>query len=81
MNHVIKIVTLTCIAASLSACGWLNSSSGVQTRDQAYLQAKSIPPLRIPPGLASSQFENRYPVSDRNDPDSAKTVSLVPPGA
>lgn len=81
MNKLIQLCTLSTLAFSLSACGWFGASSGVQTRDQAYLQAKSIPALRIPPGLASSQFENRYPVSDRNDPESAKTVSLVPPGA
>jgi uncharacterized lipoprotein len=65
---------------ALTGCAYLAKTSGIQTRDKAYLSAKSIPPLKIPPGIASSSFQNAFPVSDRQYPVSAEDVSIVPPG-
>lgn len=77
----LKLTSTVAFALILTSCAMFGSSSGIQNRDKAYLKAKSEPALRIPPSLSSSQFQNSYPVSDRTDPDSAKTPSLVPPGA
>lgn len=52
----------------------------VQNRDRQYLAARSIPPVRIPPGFSSSAFHNEYPVSDRNYGVCTTEVSLEPPG-
>lgn len=77
----LKIITGAACALLLTSCTMFGANSGIQNRDKAYLKAKSEPALRIPPSLNSSQFQNSYPVSDRADPDSAKTPSLIPPGA
>jgi len=76
MKITINLFLLGCCSLFLLGCG----SSVIQSRDKEYLSAKSIPPLRIPPGIASSTFHTLYPVSDRYYPESAKDVSLVPPG-
>lgn len=65
---------------TLAGCAYITNTTGMQSQDKHYLAARSIPPLRIPPGLSSHSFENQYPVSDRQYPEAAKTVSLVPPG-
>jgi len=62
----------------LTACTFSNHNV-IANRDTAYLSAKSVPPLQIPPGLASSTIQAEYPVSDRQYPESAKHVSLIPP--
>ena len=67
-------------ALSLTGCSYFGSGSNIQNRDQAYLTAHSIPPLRIPPGVSSSSIHNEYPVSDRTYPMSALKVKVEPPG-
>ncbi len=79
MNAVTRMMVIL-LPVSLMGCAYISKSSVIQNRDKQYLAAKSIPPLRIPPGLASSAFKNSFPVSDRQYPESAKTVSDVPPG-
>jgi uncharacterized lipoprotein len=64
----------------LAGCSYISRPSVIQNRDKAYLSAKSIPPLKIPPGIASSSFHNAYPVSDHQYPVSAEDVRIVPPG-
>lgn len=64
------------IIAALTSC----SNAVVQNRDKHYLTAHSVPPLKIPPGIASSAFHTEYPVSDRQYSEEAKEVSIVPPG-
>lgn len=63
----------------LNGCTYFTKPSFFQNRNQEYLTAKSIPPLKIPPGLSSSAFENDYPVSNKYYSTSAKSVSLEPP--
>lgn len=64
----------------LSGCSYLYGDKGiVRNRETDYLNAKSIPPLQIPPGLSSSTIQAHYPVPDRNYPDSAKKINLEPP--
>ncbi len=77
MKLVIRFI-LVATVLSLTGCSYLSSS--LEYRDKAYLKAKSIPPLRIPPGVASSSFENSYPVSNRQYPIVQEDVSTTPPG-
>lgn len=63
----------------LIGCAYVSTPS-FKNRDRAYLNARSIPPLRIPPGTSSSKFDTFYPVSGRQYPQSVEDVSLEPPG-
>jgi uncharacterized lipoprotein len=64
----------------LTSCSSIPKGSFSQNRDKTYLSARSIPPLRIPPGIATSAFHSDYPVSDRTYPRAVEDVNLVPPG-
>lgn len=64
----------------LTSCAHFPRPSFIANRDTHYLTAKRIPPLRIPPGVASNVFQNYYPVSEREYPEYAKNVSILPPG-
>ncbi len=71
------------ICAAISGCSTTANSSissVIQNRDKSYLTAKTIPPLRIPPGISSDTLQNMYPIADKNYPEESKKVSLVPPG-
>ncbi|VVC76307.1 Outer membrane protein assembly factor BamC [Aquicella siphonis] len=74
------IALATLFPLALTGCSYFSKSSISQNRDKTYLSAKSIPPLKIPPGIASSAFQSAYPVSDRQYPLSAEDISVVPPG-
>lgn len=79
MKSVVRL--LVCLLPfTLLGCSYISKSSFSQNKDKSYLYAKSIPPLRVPPGIATSSFHATYPVSDRNYPIAAEDVSLVPPG-
>ncbi len=77
MNIMTKSLLLL-LALPLAGCSYFGSNA--QSRDRAYLEARSIAPLRIPPGISSSQFHNEYPVSDRNYPQTTMKNDLTPPG-
>ncbi|MCW5582777.1 MAG: hypothetical protein KIT56_02640, partial [Gammaproteobacteria bacterium] len=64
----------------LISCSYVSKSSFIQNRNKTYLSARSIPPLKIPPGITSGAFQNAFPVSDRQYPESAKDVNIIPPG-
>ena len=74
-NKCYLIVLLT-----LALIGCSSVSSSVQSNDQRYLAAQRIPPLRIPPGISSSAFEDDYPIAARNYPGQREKVNIVPPG-
>lgn len=63
-----------------SSCSYLSKQTIIQNRDKEYLSARSIPPLKIPPGISSSTFQSYYPVSNRQYPKAQQTVSILPPG-
>jgi uncharacterized lipoprotein len=80
MIFVTRLIVLA-LPIVLIGCSYLPSSSNyLADRDKQYLSAKSIPPLKIPPGIASSSFHSSYPVSSRQYPISAEDVSIAPPG-
>jgi uncharacterized lipoprotein len=78
--HFTKKLFIASMLLSLSACSYIYSDNGIiSNRETTYLKSKSVPPLQIPPGLSSSTIHEEYPIPDRNYPESAKKVSLVPP--
>ncbi len=79
MKYVLR-TSIILLVIALTGCSYFHRPSYIQSRDKAYLAAHSIPPLKIPPGMASSEFHNAYPVSDREYSTSPKTVDLTPPG-
>ncbi|HSW69497.1 MAG TPA: hypothetical protein VLI69_05010 [Gammaproteobacteria bacterium] len=73
------LIALSCIV--LSNCSYIYGDKGfIQNRNTDYLKAKSVPPLKIPPGMASSTIHEAYPVSNREYPTGTREISLVPPG-
>lgn len=64
----------------LTSCSHIPANNVIIHRDQQYLTARSIPPMRVPPGLSSDKFQNAYPVSDKTYPENQENVSIVPPG-
>lgn len=71
---------LISLVLALSSCSYIGRPSFLKNRDKQYLKAGSIEPIRIPPGIASSAFQNYYPVSTRYYSPEAKDMSIVPPG-
>lgn len=76
-NRFIILMTLGLV---LTSCSYVRKPAFIQNRDTHYLSARSIAPLRIPPGVPSDGFENKYPVPDRAYPARQKNMSIVPPG-
>lgn len=74
----VNLVIFTILMNGLVSCSFFSTS--MQRGDKQYLQAQSIAPLKIPPGINSAAFHNEYPVSDRNDSHQNKEISIVPPG-
>ena len=64
----------------LMSCATFSPSSMIKSKNREYLSAESIPPLRIPPGIASSTIQTYYPVSYKNYPPATLDVNLIPPG-
>lgn len=65
----------------MTSCSYFYGSRGiVKTRDEAYLQAESIPLMKQPVGMAPIATQDHYPVSDKNYPTRKNKISLVPPG-
>jgi len=79
MRLITKLVVIS-LFFTLTACSYFSTPSFIKNRDRAYLKAKSIPPLHIPPGVSTQSIHNEYPVVDRSYPENNKEVSLVPPG-
>lgn len=80
MSLVIRFFVLVFPIMMLMGCSYIAIPSGLQPKDRHYLEARSIPPLKIPPGMSSSAFQTSYPVSDRAYPENEKKINLVPPG-
>ena len=81
MRHYVKLFFLIAITMVIASCSSIYGDKGViQNRGTDYLKARSIPPLKIPPGISSSSIHTQYPVSDRDYPGQSKDVNLTPPG-
>lgn len=75
MNFVKQSLILL-LVIFLGGCSYVSFN----TQSKQYLSAKSIPPLKMPPGTSSNAFHSYYPVSSKQYPLSVEDVSLVPPG-
>jgi len=75
-----KTIAISLLALSLIGCSHIYGEKGIiKNRDTDYLQAKRIPPMKIPPGMHATDIQDHYPVPPRNYPESAKRVDLTPP--
>lgn len=78
MKFFLKLFFLTWILI-LNGCTFIYGERGIfHNRNTDYLQARSIPPLMIPPCYSSSTIQAHYPVSDQYY-GPAKKVDLTPP--
>jgi uncharacterized lipoprotein len=78
-----RMITRTAVlmlALPIAGCAYFNPDSHSHAQDSNYLTARSIPPLRIPPGVSSNAFHNEYPVSDGSFSLTNAKISNVPPG-
>lgn len=73
----IKKLFIMILSLLLASC---SETTFVKDNNSNYLNAKSLPPLKIPPGLSSSTFQAHYPVSQENYPAHIEKPNLVPPG-
>jgi len=77
----IKKLCIVGFSIMITSCSYISSHNTlIKDNDSNYLKATSIPPLKIPPGLSSSTFQDHFPVSDRNYPASGEKASIAPPG-
>jgi uncharacterized lipoprotein len=75
----IRFIVITSLT-TLVSCTYFPRPEVLNSRDRVYLSAKSIPPLKIPPGTDSRAFNNAFPVSNKVYPEAQKNVDLTPPG-
>jgi uncharacterized lipoprotein len=77
-----KKLLLLSIVMLLAGCSFksIQNNGVIQNRNHEYLSARTIPPLKIPPGVAASSIKEEYPVPEKYYPEEAKQVSLIPPG-
>lgn len=79
MYQITKIAAILS-ALALTSCSYIYGNNGViVNRNTDYLKARSIPPLKIPPGLSSSTIHAEYPVPERQYPGSMTRPDLTPP--
>lgn len=77
---MIRFSLLFLLAMGLVSCSYISKSSFSQNKDRNYLAAQSLPPLKIPPGIATSSFQAAYPIPAGNYSVSAENVDVTPPG-
>ncbi len=64
----------------LTSCSHFSQSMFSSNKDKTHLSARSIPPLKVPPGIANSAFHETYPVPQRRYSWAEEDVSVSPPG-
>jgi len=74
MKQFLLVLLIASQAFALSAC----HNRLIHNRADEYAQAKSIPPMEIPPEFSSTDVTAYYPVPSDNDVDLAQ-VDLLPP--
>lgn len=74
MQGIVRFLLISLCAMMVVGC------SSFKIKDKRYLEARSVPPLKIPPGISSDAFHNQYPVSSRDYSAQAKEIDLEPPG-
>ncbi|MFN3234283.1 MAG: hypothetical protein ACE365_02560 [Gammaproteobacteria bacterium] len=61
------------LSALLAGCGTVHS------HNNDYLQARTAPPLKMPPGVSNSQFQAYYSIPGHITPNT-QPIELLPPG-
>jgi uncharacterized lipoprotein len=80
MHLLVRFFILMC-SLSLTSCSYLSSGkNAIGGRNQAYLSAKNMPPLRMPPDISFNTFHAAYPVSSQPASQAEKQPDLTPPG-
>lgn len=80
MQNYFKNILIILFALVLSSCSRIYGDRGlIPNRDTDYLRARSVAPLKIPPGFTSEAIQNEYPVSEKTYPGNPKP-DLIPPG-
>ncbi len=78
--HILKKIAAVLWILTLTSCSYIYGNNGVIiNRNTDYLKARSIPPLKIPPGLSSSTMVTKYPVPEKQYSGSAMRPDLAPP--
>lgn len=76
----IKKISLIIVTLIISGCSYIyGDNSVIVNRDTDYLKARSIAPLKIPPGYSSSTMQSKYPIPDRQYPPTSYRPDLAPP--
>lgn len=77
MRYLISVILSSLV---LTSCSHIYGESGmIRDRDKEYLQAKSIPTLKIPSNLNAYPIETHYPVAERSYAAENRVVDLTPP--
>ncbi len=66
-----RMILSGCVLAAvlcLSGCSYFSSASKMQAQDKNYLSARSIPALKIPPGVSSNSFDNDTGIKTAHTP-------------
>jgi len=79
MSSTLKFLLLALLTLLVSCSRIYGQQGIIKGRETDYLEATSVPPLKIPPGVSSSKIDTHFPVPQRSYPESAKQVNLVPP--
>jgi uncharacterized lipoprotein len=79
MRQLVFRLGILLLFLSLGSCSYVSGNMVIQKREKRIMEAQSIPPLKIPPGISSSEFYSKYPVPPRTYSEPTE-VSLIPPG-
>ena len=81
MLHKIKILLVSLLVLNITACSHIYGEQGLlKNRQYEYMKARSIPPMRVPPGYSSEQIQANYPISTESYSLEAARIDLSPPG-
>lgn len=68
-------------AITLNGCSHLSGKDAVvRNYNNDYRYAKSLPPLKMPPGAELADVNSLYPIPNNNSLAYAGAPSLIPPG-
>jgi uncharacterized lipoprotein len=77
MHYLKNILMISTVF--LTSCTYIYGDQGViPDRDTDYLKAKSVPPLKIPPGFSSDTIQAYYPIPERTT-ENLQKPNLIPP--
>jgi uncharacterized lipoprotein len=79
LRYMKWLLALTSLA-TICSCAHVYGDRGViKNRENDYLKAESIPPLKLPPGYAGTSLQENYPVPVKTYPAADKRADVLPP--